>query len=145
MSYQVKRINPYWHSHPMIPASVAIGIIVGAVGFVTGKAVIGGIGALIVAGAILFAAKPVLSALLGTLGVLGGLAQFVVLPRDLNTSTLSLPMRWGAAILFGLFYMVLMDALVLVVAVLYNLYASALGLGGLSLDLEAAEDEGPAA
>ena len=141
MSYQLKRINPFWHTHPMVPTGVAVGGILGVVGFMTGKPIVGGAGGLIVAAAILFAARPVLSALLGTLGVLGGMAQFIVLPRDLNASTLSLPMRWGAALLFGLFYMVLMDALVLVVAVLYNLYAGTLGLGGVRLELETAEDD----
>ena len=38
-------------------------------------------------------------------------------------------LRWGAALAFGLFYMVLMDAVVLVVAVLYNLFTGVFGLG----------------
>ena len=96
MSYQLKRINPFWHTHPMIPTGVAIGAILAVIGFVTGKAIIGGLGGLIVAGAILFATRPVLSALLGTLGLLGGLAQFVVLP-NMNAASMSIPMRWGAA------------------------------------------------
>lgn len=144
MSYQLKRINPFWNTHPMIPVGVAIGGILGLVGFQTGKPVIGGVGGLVAAAAILLATRPVISALLATLGVLGGLAQFVFMP-NLNTVGMSMPMRWGAAILFGLFYMVLMDALVLVVSVLYNLFAGTIGLGGLRLELESVEEEETAA
>ncbi len=144
MSYEVKRINPFWHTHPMIPTAVAVGAILGLVGYRMSSAIISGIGGLVAAGAILFAARPVLSALLGTLGLLGGLAQFVVIP-NMNSASMSMPMRLGAAVLFGLFYMVLMDALVLVVSVLYNLFAGAIGLGGLHLELESVEDQEPAA
>ena len=144
MSYEVKRINPFWHTHPMIPTAVAVGAILGLVGYRMSSAIISGIGGLVAAGAILFAARPVLSALLGTLGLLGGLAQFVVIP-NMNSASMSMPMRLGAAVLFGLFYMVLMDALVLVVSVLYNLFAGAIGLGGLRLELESVEDQEPAA
>jgi hypothetical protein len=144
MSYQVKRINPFWNTHPMIPVGVAVGGILGLIGFQTGKPVIAGAGGLVAAAAVLLGTRPVISALLGTLGMLGGLAQFVFVP-SLNTVGMSVAMRWGAAILFGLFYMVLMDALVLVVAVLYNLFAGAIGLGGIQLDLESIDEEEPAA
>lgn len=144
MSYQLKRINPFWHTHPMIPTGVAIGAILGLIGFQTGRAVIGGAGGLVAAAAILFAARPVISALLGTLGLLGGVAQFVLLP-NLNSAGMSMLMRCGAAVMFGLFYMVLMDALVLVISVLYNLFSGTFGFGGVRLELESAEEEEPAA
>lgn len=144
MSYQLKRINPFWHTHPMIPVGVVIGGILGLIGFQTQQVVVGGAGGLVAAAAVLFAARPVISALLGTLGVLGGIMQFVFLP-NLNSAGMSLGMRWGAALLFGVFYMVLMDALVLVVSVLYNLFAGAIGLGGLRLELESVDDEETAA
>lgn len=145
MSYQLKRINPFWHYHPMIATGVVIGGIIALIGFQTDKMILGGVGGLIAAGAILFATRPVISALLGTLGVLGGIAQFVLLPTNVNAASMSAPMRWGAAVLFGIFYMVLMDALVLVVSVLYNLFAGTIGLGGVRLELENVEDEEPAA
>jgi hypothetical protein len=140
MSYQVKRVDPFWHTHPMVPTGVAIGGILALIGFSTGKAVVGGAGGLVAAAAVLFAARPAISALLGTLGLFGGLVQFVLLP-NLNSAGMSVLMRWGAALLFGLFYMVLMDALVLVVAVLYNFYAGAIGLGGIRLELDTTDDQ----
>lgn len=144
MSYQLKRINPFWNTHPMIPVGVVIGGILGLVGFQTGKPVVGGAGGIIAAAAILLATRPVVSGLLGTLGVLGGFAQFVFMPQ-LNSAGMSLPLRIGAAFLFGLFYMVLMDALVLVVSVLYNLFAGTIGLGGIRLELADSDDEETAA
>ena len=144
MAYQLKRINPFWHTHPMIPTGVAIGGILGLVGFVTGKALVGGAGAFIAGAAILAATRPAFSALFLTLGLFGGVIRFALQP-DLNAATLSPLLRWGAALAFGVFYMILMDALLLVVAVLYNLYTGVIGLSGLRLELDAADDEEHAA
>lgn len=144
MSYQLKRINPFWHAHPMIPTGVAIGGILGLVGYVTGRGLLGGAGALIAGAAILAATRPAFSALFLTLGLFGGVIRFGLQP-DPGTVGLSSLMRWGAAGAFGLFYMILMDALVLVVAVLYNLFTGVVGLSGLRVELDAAEDEEPAA
>ena len=144
MSYQLKRINPFWYTHPMIPTGVAIGGILGLVGYVTQRAALGGAGALVAGVAILAAASPALSTLFLTLGLLGGAVRFGLQP-DLNAASLSPLLRWGAALAFGLFYMVLMDAVILVVAVLYNLFTGVVGLSGLRLELESVEDEEPAA
>jgi hypothetical protein len=140
MSYQLKRINPFWNTNPMIPVGVVIGGILGLVGFQMGKPVVGGAGGVIAAAAILLATKPVVSGLLATLGLFGGLVQFVFMP-NLNSVGMSMPLRIGAAALFGLFYMVLMDALVLVISVLYNLFAGTIGLGGIRLELAEAEED----
>lgn len=141
MSYQLKRIDPFWHTHPMIPTGVVIGGICGAIGFATGKPIIAGLGGVVAAIAILAAAKPVVSALLATLGLFGGLVTFVFVP-NVNAATMSTPMRLAAALLFALFYMVLMDGLVLVVSALYNFFAGTIGFGGVRLELaEAAEQE----
>ncbi len=144
MSYQVKRINPYWNTHPMIPTAVAIGGICGLMGFALEKPMVAAAGGVVAGLAILAAAKPVLSALLGTLGLFGGLVTFIVAP-GLNAATMSLPMRVASVFLFAAFYMVLMDALVLVVAVIYNLFAGVIGMGGIRLDLESSEDDEPGA
>jgi len=82
---------------------------------------------------VLLASKPALSAVLGCLGFFGGLVTFVVLP---NASTMDMPMwlKLVAALMFALLYMVLMDALILVVAALYNFFAGS--LGGLLLEIE---------
>lgn len=141
MSYQLRRIDPFWHTHPMIPTGVAIGAICGAIGFATQKPIVAGFGGVVAAIAILAAARPVISALLASLGLFGGLVTFVIVP-NVNAATMSMPMRLAAALLFALFYMVLMDGLVLVVSVLYNLFAGTVGFGGIRLELaEAADSE----
>lgn len=140
MSYQLKRINPYWHTHPMIPTAVAIGGICALVGYKTQNHVIALLGGLVAAGAILAAARPVISAMLAALGFFGGIVQFLVV-MNLEVSQMTVPMRLLSAFLFGVFYMVLMDALVLVVAVLYNLFAGTVGFSGLTLELETVEEE----
>lgn len=140
MSYQLKRIDPFWHTHPMIPTGVAIGGICAAIGFFTQKPIVAGFGGVVAAAAILAAARPVISALLATLGLFGGVVTFVLVP-NVNAATMSMPMRLAAALLFALFYMVLMDGLVLVVSVLYNLFAGTIGMGGVRLDLAEAADQ----
>ncbi len=144
MSYQLKRINPFWYTHPMIPTAVVIGGIVGLVGYKTQNLIVAGIGAVVASLAILAAARPVVSALLATLGLFGGLVTFVIVPGA-NVMGMSLGQRLLSVLLFALFYMVLMDALVLVVSVLYNLFAGVVGLGGLRLEFESAEEEEPTA
>ena len=144
MSYQLKRINPFWHMHPMIPTGVAIGAILGAIGWATTKGFLMGAGAIVAGLAILVATRPAVSALFITLGLLGGIIRFAVQP-DINAATLSPLLRWSAALAFGLFYMVLMDALVLVVSVLYNIFAGVVGLSGLRFELEEVNDEENAA
>ena len=52
---------------------------------------------------------------------------------------MSFPLKMLSTLLFTVFYTVLMDGVVLLICVLYNLFAGAIGLGGFSLDLE----EGP--
>jgi len=49
-----------------------------------------------------------------------------------------------SVLLLAYFYMILMDALILVIAVLYNAFAGVVGLGGVGLELEGAPDEEPA-
>ena len=142
MNYQVKRLNPYWIVHPMIPTAVAIGVICGAVGFLKEQSVIMIIGGVIASVALVAAVRPVFSALLGTLGLLGGLLTFVIVPNS-GAMEMGMALRLLSALLFAAFYMVLMDALVLVVCVLYNFFSGAVGLSGLTLELgEAAETEG---
>lgn len=141
MSYRVRRIDPYWIKNPILPVVAVVGI--GAALALIGKdmvmpaiasAVVGGV-------AIILSTQPAVSAVLGTLGLLGGLMTFVLVPNSQNAS-MALSMRLLSTLLFTLFYTVLMDGVVLLIAVLYNLFAGGLGLGGLSLDL--GEDAGEA-
>ena len=128
----------------MIPTAVVIGGILGFIGFYTQKPMIAGLGAMIAGGAVIAAARPVVSALLGSMGLFGGLVTFVLVP-NINASSMSVMMRLVSAVLFALFYMVLMDALVLVIAVLYNFFSGVLGLEGLGLEFESIEEEEPSA
>lgn len=144
MSYQLKRIDPYWHTHPMIPTAVAIGGICGLIGYALQNPYIAGAGGCVAGLAILAATRPVISALLGTLGLFGGLVTFIIAP-GLNAATMTAPLRVASVFIFAVFYMILMDALVLVVSVIYNLFAGVVGMGGLRLELDTAEDDGSAA
>ncbi len=145
MSYQLRRIDPFWLTHPMVPTAVAIGGILGLIGFATGKPALAIVGGVVAGIGVLLGVKAAISALLGTLGLFGGLVTFVFVP-NVNAASMGFGMRLVSAVLFAAFYMVLMDALVLVVSVLYNFFAGAVGLGGIRLELDtAAEEEEPAA
>lgn len=143
MSYRLRRIDPFWHTHPMIPVGVIIGGICAAAGFLANKPLVAVFGGVVASLAILAGTRPALSALLGTLGLLGGLVSFVFVP-NLSSDGMSLPMRLLSTVLFSLFYMVLMDGLVLVVAALYNLFTGVAGLSGIRLELDEADEAGPA-
>lgn len=138
MSYQIKRIDPYWITHPAVPLAGVAGIVIGIVGVAYQKQplTLGGAGLLGVS--VLLATRPVVSAVLGGLGLLGGLATFVLLPNQ-QVVELGLPWKLLSSLLFTLLYTVLMDALVLAVAFLYNLFG--LSLGGVGIDIEESEGE----
>lgn len=139
MSYRVKRIDPYWIKNPVLPIVAVVGVLA-ALALITRDMIVPAIVAVVVGGgAVILATQPAVSAVLGTLGLLGGLMTFVFVPNSQNAA-MSLPMRLLSTLLFTLFYTVLMDGVVLIIAVLYNLFAGGVGLGGLSLDLE--EDSG---
>jgi hypothetical protein len=139
MTQQVRRVDPYWHTHPMIPTGVAVGAILALIGYLKAATILAVVGGSVAALAIIFAARPVLSAVLGTLGMAGGLLSFVVVP-NLSAAGMTLPLKLVATLMFAIFYMVLMDALILVLAVLYNLFSETLGMSAVRLELEAAEE-----
>lgn len=135
MSYRVKRIDPYWIKNPILPAVAILGVLA-ALALIAKNMVAPAIAAAAVGGAaVVLSTQPAVSAVLGTLGLAGGLMTFVLVPNSSNAS-MALSMRGVSTLLFALFYTVLMDGVVLLVAVLYNLFAGGVGLGGLSLDLE---------
>ncbi len=135
MSYRVKRIDPYWIKNPILPAVAILGVLA-ALALIAKGMVAPAVAAAAVSGAaVILSTQPAVSAVLGTLGLAGGLMTFVLVPNSSNAS-MALSMRLVSTLLFTLFYTVLMDGVVLLVAVLYNLFAGGVGLGGLSLDLE---------
>ncbi|OGS40424.1 MAG: hypothetical protein A2506_11110 [Elusimicrobia bacterium RIFOXYD12_FULL_66_9] len=138
MSYRVKRIDPYWMTNPALPIVAVVGVLVALVAVQRGMFPVAIIGAVVGGLAVFLSTKPAVSAVLGTLGLLGGLTTFLIVPNSQNAA-MTIPLRLLSTVLFTLFYTVLMDGVVLLIAVLYNLFSGAIGLGGLSLDLE---DEG---
>ena len=144
MSYQLKRIDPFWFTHPMIPTAVVIGGVCGLIGYLTHIYAIAGTGGVIVAAAIIVAVRPAISALLGTLGFLGGFVNFMAVP-NISQAGMGLLMKLFSTLLFTVFYIILMDALVLVIAVLYNFYAGVVGMEGIKFEFESAPEEEPAA
>ncbi|MBI5210340.1 MAG: hypothetical protein HY927_10250 [Elusimicrobia bacterium] len=136
MTYQLKRIDPYWKSNPLIVIGVVIGVACALVGAKMQAVPFSILGGVVAGVAVLLATRPAVSAILVSLGLVGGFITFVLLPNQ-QAATMSLVQKLLSTVLFGVFYMVLMDALVLVLVVLYNFFTSAVGLGGLSLELEA--------
>lgn len=149
MSYQIRRIDPYWIAHPIVLALAVggallscVGILIeqrGSAGPVSGSTLVI-LGALVAGAAILLAAKPAISATFGALGLIGFSFSFFFLP-DLQMAGQSFGRKLLAAALAGLMYMPLMDALVLAAAFFYNFFGAVLG-GGIALDIEQAGPEG---
>ena len=134
MSYRVKRIDPYWFKHPILPIAVFLGaaLALGA-GFANKP-----LGALIAAVAILLSTRPAITGTVMLLGFLGGLVTFVVSPNTQNAA-LSAMQKAMSVGFYTLFYAVLTEGALLLLAVVYNFFAAISSLGGLSLELE---DEG---
>jgi hypothetical protein len=134
MSYRVRRIDPYWIVNPVLPV-VALASVAAALVLINKEMVAPAIGgALIFSVAVILMTKPAVSAVMGTLGLFAGITTFIVVPNPQNAA-MALPFKLLSTAMFTVFYAVLMDGVVLIVAALYN-FAGALGLEGLSLDLE---------
>lgn len=141
MNYHLKRLNPYWHNHPMIPTGVAVGVICAAMGFFAHKPIVEVIGVGLAGVAIFAGVRPVFSLLFSLIGLFGGVSTFLIAP-GLNAESLNVPLKLVSILLFTAFYAALMDAMLLVVAVLYNFLVGPAGLSGLHLELsEVAEEE----
>lgn len=140
MSYRIKRIDPFWIAHPGVIAVAVLGVILALVGYSKNNIAIQIVGGVLMGGGVLLATKHAVSAVLGTLGMMGGLVTFVLLP---NPELATTPMGWRlvSTFFFGLLYMVLMDALVLVVCWLYNLFGGVLNLSVLTLDIEESDGD----
>ncbi|MDO8756889.1 MAG: hypothetical protein Q7J64_02660 [Elusimicrobiota bacterium] len=132
MSYRLKRIDPFWLKSPALPAIAAVCAAVALFAAQTGRGPVALVAATASAAAIVVATKPALSAVFATFGLLGGLVTFLAGP----SGGLSPLLRVLATAGFSVFYMVLMDAVVLAVSLIYNGFTRA-GLPGLRLDLDA--------
>ena len=139
MSYRIKRIDPFWIAHPAVIAVIFIGLVVALFGYQKQNTVVSLVGGLAMVAAVVVATKPVVSGVLGSLGLFGGLFTFVFFPSPALGDT---PVIWKlvSALFFAGLYMGLMDALILVVAALYNFFGGTLRLGGILLDIEESDD-----
>ena len=135
MSYRIKRIDPYWIENPIVSGVASIGLVAALI-LVSRDIIAPAIIAAAIGGiAVIASTKPAVSAVLATLGLIGGLTTFLLVPSAQN-ALMSIPMKLLSTLLFTIFYTVLMDGVVLLICVFYNLFAGLFGLGGLSLDLE---------
>ncbi|PIR18644.1 MAG: hypothetical protein COV48_06390 [Elusimicrobia bacterium CG11_big_fil_rev_8_21_14_0_20_64_6] len=131
MGYRIKRIDPFWRATAPVIGLAAAAAAVAVIGAFTGRGPVL-IGGAILCGVFVFlATKPALSGVFAVFGLMAGIVTFLLTPSP----GLSPLLRVIAACGFGLFYMVLMDGVVLVVSAIYNMFAR-VGLGGLSLGLE---------
>ena len=139
MSYRIKRIDPFWIAHPGVIAVAVLGVVLALVGYSKNNIAVQIVGGVLMGGGVLVATKHAVSAVLGTLGLLGGLVTFIILP---NAELATTPVGWRlvSTLFFGLLYMGLMDALVLVVCGLYNFFGGSLGLGALQLEFEESDE-----
>ena len=131
MAYRIRRIDPFWLKTPAVPA---IAVAAAAAALLAARS--GQLSAALLAAAacgiaIFLATKPALSGVFAVFGLVGGVVTFLVSPGG----GLSPQSRALATAGFSLFYMVLMDGVVLSVSAIYNLFTRA-GFGGFALDVE---------
>ena len=138
MSYRVKRIDPYWFKHPILPIVVFIGATLALGAGFANKPAVAILGAVIAAAGILISTRPAITGTVMLLGFLGGLVTFVISPNSSNAA-LSAGQKALSVGFYTLFYAVLTAGALLLVSVVYNFFAAVSSLGGLSLELE---DEG---
>jgi hypothetical protein len=131
VSYRIKRIDPFWFTMPIVPGLAVAAGAAALFAAQSGRTPVAMVAAAACGIAVFLATKPALSAVFAVFGLLGGVVTFLVGPG----SGLSPLMRVLATAGFSLFYMVLMDGVVLAVSAVYNLFSRA-GLRGLSLRLE---------
>lgn len=135
MAYRVRRIDPFWMAHPAVIAAAVIGLVLALVGYSKGNPGLSIVGGVLLGIGVLVATKPAVTGVLATLGFFGGIVNFVVLP-NVQLGGASLPWKLVSTLFFALLYTVLMEALVLVVAALYNLFAGSMGAGAVELEIE---------
>lgn len=131
MAYRIKSIDPFWHKNPAVTAGALVAAAVAVAAAQTGRGAVAAVAAGACGIAVFLATKPALSGVFAVFGLLAGVVTFLAGP----SAGLTPAMRALAAVGFSLFYMVLMDGVVLVVSAIYNLMSRA-GLRGLSLRLE---------
>ncbi len=131
MTYRIARVDPFWWKTPALPAIAAAAGAAALFAAQSGRAPLAVIAAVACGIAVFLATKPALSGVFAVFGLAGGVVTFLAAPSQ----GLSPLMRVLATAGFSLFYMVLMDGVVLAVSLIYNFFSRA-GFGSLRLDLE---------
>lgn len=131
MAYRIKRIDPFWLRTPFVPGIAIAGGAVALLAAQAGLTPVAAAAAAACAVAVFLATKPALSGVFAVFGLLGGVVTFLAGPGG------GLPplTRVLATAGFSVFYMVLMDVVVLSVSMIYNGFTRA-GFGGVALDVE---------
>jgi hypothetical protein len=127
---RVKRVDPYWLASPAVLAFAAAAAAVALFGARTGRPFVAIAGAAALGAAVFAATKPALSGVFAVFGLIGGLVTFIAGP----SAGLTPPMRLLATAGFSVFYMVLMDGVVISVSAIYNLFTRA-GFTGFALEV----------
>ena len=135
MSYRVKRIDPYWFTHPALPVAVFAGALTALGAGFAGSPVVAVAGALTASVGIILATRPAITGTVMLLGFLGGLVTFVISPNSQNAA-LSMGQKAMSVGFYTIFYAVLTEGALLLLSVVYNFFSAFSSLGGLSLDLE---------
>ncbi|MBI4655971.1 MAG: hypothetical protein HY746_04385 [Elusimicrobia bacterium] len=76
-----------------------------------------------------------LPAVIFVVGLLGGFVTFVINPSSMVTP-MSLPQKFLSIGLYSLIYMVLVAAIMVLVAFVYNIFTNVLGLRGVRIETE---------
>ncbi|MBI3289182.1 MAG: hypothetical protein HYZ74_06665 [Elusimicrobia bacterium] len=141
MSYRVKRIDPYWFRSPILPIAVLAGTLLALGAGFASKPAVAVVGAVVAAIAILAATRPAITGTVMLLGFLGGLVTFVISPSSSNAALSAMQKAMSVAF-YTLFYAVLTEGALLLLAVVYNFFAAISPQGGLTLELEDDGGEG---
>lgn len=131
MSWRIKRVDPYWLKNPLVYGGAVAAVILGVYGAGAGSTaatLAGGVGFCV---AIFLAARPAMSGVFATVGLIGGAVAFLFSPNP--GMTLLTRLLWTAG--FGVIYMTVMNVVLLGVSAVYNGFTRA-GFRGLSLGLE---------
>lgn len=131
MSCRIARIDPYWFKAPALRGVAAAAAAAALLAGQSGRGPAAALAAAVCGLSVILATKPALSAVFAVFGLAAGVATFLAGPGQ-GLSPLTRALSTAG---FSLFYMVLMDGVVLAVASIYNLMSRA-GLRGLSLQLD---------
>lgn len=131
MLYRIKRLDPFWFTAPIVPGLALASVTIALYAAQSGRGAVAAGAGLVCGVAVFLATKPALSGVFAVFGLLGGIVTFLVGPP----AGLSPMMRAFATLGFSVFYMVLMDGVLISVCAIYNLFSRS-GLRGPALRLE---------